>query len=92
MDELEQELKALIIDALKLEDLRVEDIDSEEPLFKDGLDLDSIDGLELGIALKKRYGVEIKTINEEVKAHFATVRKLAKFVRARREGNTNAVA
>ena len=93
MDELEQQIKALIIDVLKLEDLRVEDIDSEELLFgDDGLGLDSIDMLELGVALKERYGLTIETITEEVKAHFATVRNLAKFIRTQREGDTNAVA
>ena len=92
MDELEQQIKALIIDVLKLEDLRVEDIDSEELLFGDGLGLDSIDALELGVALRQRYGLRIETITDEVKAHFATVRSLAKFIRAQREGSTNAVA
>ena len=92
MDELEQQIKALIIDVLKLEDLRVEDIDSEELLFGDGLGLDSIDALELGVALRQRYGLRIETISDEVKAHFATVRSLAKFIRAQREGSTNAVA
>ena len=92
MDELEQQIKALVIDVLKLEDLRVEDIDSEEPLFGDGLGLDSIDALELGVALRQRYGLKIETITEEVKAHFRTVRSLAKFIRAQREGDTNAVA
>ena len=92
MDELEQQIKALIVDVLKLEDLRVEDIDSEELLFGDGLGLDSIDALELGVALRQRYGLRIETITDEVKAHFATVRSLAKFIRAQREGNANAVA
>ena len=93
MDELEQEVKALIIDVLKLEDLRVEDIDSEEPLFgPDGMGLDSIDALELGVALKQRYGLTVETITEEVKTHFSTVRKLAKFIRTQREGGTDAVA
>ena len=93
MDELEQEVKALIIDVLKLEDLRVEDIDSEEPLFgPDGMGLDSIDALELGVALKQRYGLIVETITEEVKTHFSTVRKLVKFIRTQREGGADAVA
>lgn len=90
MDELEQQIKALIIDALKLEDLRVEDIDSEELLFGDGLGLDSIDALELGVALKKRYGLKIDAITEEVKAQFRTVRSLARFVQG--GGTADAVA
>jgi acyl carrier protein len=85
MDELEQEIKALIIDVLKLEDLRVEDIDSEEMLFGEGLGLDSIDALELGVALRQRYGLRIETITEEVKAHFAIVRSLARFIRSQKD-------
>ena len=54
---LEQEIKELIISALDLEDITVSDIDSKAPLFTEGLGLDSIDALELGMALKKKYGV-----------------------------------
>lgn len=92
MDELEQEIKALIIDVLKLEDLSVEDIDSEEMLFGEGLGLDSIDALELGVALRQRYGLRIETITEEVKAHFATVRSLARFIRSQHKDAADAVA
>ena len=92
MDELEQEIKALIIDVLKLEDLRVEDIGSEEMLFGEGLGLDSIDALELGVALRQRYGLRIETITEEVKAHFATVRSLARFIRSQHKDAADAVA
>jgi len=92
MDELEQQIKALIIEVLKLEDLRVEDIDSEEALFGEGLGLDSIDALELGVALRQRYGLRIETITEEVKAHFATVRSRAKFIRSQHKDNADAVA
>ncbi len=53
MNELETKIKHLIIDALNLEDVTVDDIDSSEALFVDGLGLDSIDALELGIALQK---------------------------------------
>jgi acyl carrier protein len=94
MDDLESELKALIIDALKLEDIKPDDIDSEEMLFGAGLGLDSIDALELGVALRKRYGLKIETITDEVKAHFANVRSLAAFVHshAKTSGGSNAVA
>lgn len=92
MDELEQEIKALIIEALKLEDIQVEDISSEEALFGDGLGLDSIDALELGVALRRRFGLKIETINDDVKAHFATVRSLAKFIQNQAGGTANAVA
>jgi acyl carrier protein len=94
MDELERDIKALIIDALKLEDIQPDDIDSQEMLFGTGLGLDSIDALELGIALRKQYGLRIETITDEVKAHFANVRSLAAFVRdqRKRDGGADAVA
>ncbi len=79
-DSLELELKRLIIEALKLEDISPEQIDSEEPLFGEGLGLDSIDALELGVMLRKRYGITIATVTAEVKAHFANVRSLAQFI------------
>ncbi len=80
MELLEQELKALIIEVLDLEDITVDDINSEEPLFVDGLGLDSIDALELGVALQKRYGVKIETEGEQTRELFASVKNLAKFV------------
>jgi acyl carrier protein len=80
LSKLEQELKQLIIDVLDLEDISVEDINSDEPLFVDGLGLDSIDALELGVALQKRYGVKINAESENTREYFASVRNLAKFV------------
>lgn len=80
MSDIELDIKKLIVDALKLEDIRPEEIDSEEPLFGTGLGLDSIDALELGVAIRQRYGIKIETVTEEVKAHFANVRSLAKFI------------
>jgi acyl carrier protein len=85
MDGLEQELKRLIIDALHLEDVTPEEIDSAEPLFGEGLGLDSIDALELGVVLRKRYGIKIATVTDDVKAHFASIRSLADFIRAEGE-------
>jgi acyl carrier protein len=84
MDDLEAELKILIVEALQLEDLVPETIASDEPLFVEGLGLDSIDALELGVALRKRYGLRIESVTDEVKAHFANVRSLARFIRAQR--------
>ena len=57
MTNLANELKQMIIDVLALEDISIDDIDTDAPLFGDGLGLDSIDALELGLALKKRYGI-----------------------------------
>ena len=77
---LEQELKELIIETLELEDIFPDDIDSSEPLFNEGLSLDSIDALELGVALQRRYLVELDAEVEENQEHFANVKSLAKFV------------
>ena len=82
MQQLENDIKALIISSLALEDVTPDDIDSAAPLFVDGLGLDSIDALELGLALQKRYGVSLSAESEAVRAHFASVRTLAQFVRA----------
>lgn len=85
MDALEQELKALIIDALSLEDITAEEIDSNEPLFGEGLGLDSIDALELGVVLRKNYNIKIASVTDEVKKHFASIHNLACFIAAERE-------
>lgn len=79
---LQNELKQLIINALNLEDVRPEDIDPKAPLFNEGLGLDSIDALELGLALKKKYNLTISSDNENNKKHFANLEALANFVAA----------
>ena len=84
MEELELEVKTLIVDALKLEDIEPAEIDSEEPLFGEGLGLDSIDALELGVALRKAFGIKIDSVTDEVKQHFANVRALALFIQSQR--------
>lgn len=81
MDEqLETEIKALIVEALMLEDVTPAEIDSEAPLFVDGLGLDSIDALELAIAIDKKYGVKIKAEDEATREVFRSVRTLAAHV------------
>lgn len=81
---LEDELKQLIIETLELEDITAEDIDPEEPLFVEGLGLDSIDALELGLALQKTYGIQLEAESEEARRHFASLRSLVALVEARR--------
>ena len=81
---LEIEIKELIIKALVLEDITVADIDTEAPLFVEGLGLDSIDALELALALEERYGVTIEEDPEKNQELFASVRQLADFVAANR--------
>ena len=67
MNNLENEVKALIIEALNLEDMTPEDIETDAPLFGEGLGLDSIDALELGLAVKKRFGVSLSGETEEAR-------------------------
>lgn len=66
----------MIIDVLQLEDIEPQDIDAEAPLFAGGLELDSIDALELGVAIQKRYGITLSANSEETRRHFASVRSL----------------
>lgn len=84
MSTLENEIKALIISSLELEDMTPADIDSEAALFGDGLGLDSIDALELGLAIKKKYNVKLDAESEETKKHFRSVKNLAAFIAATR--------
>lgn len=84
MQQLEQEIKELIIEVLQLEDISPADIDSAAPLFGDGLGLDSIDALELGVALQKRYGISLSANSEETRRHFASVQSLATMIAAHR--------
>ena len=81
---LELEIKILIIDALALEDVAPEDIVTTEPLFVNGLGLDSIDALELGMALQRAYGVTVTSDSNEMRNHFRSVETLAEFVRTQR--------
>ena len=85
MLQLEQEIKELIMSSLALEDMRPDDIDASTPLFVEGLGLDSIDALELGLALQKRYGVSMSADSEETRKHFKSVNALAAFVAASRK-------
>jgi acyl carrier protein len=80
MADLAQELKELIIDALDLEDLSPADIDSDAPLFVDGLGLDSIDALELGLHIQKKYRIKLDANSEDTRKHFASVNALVAFI------------
>lgn len=82
MHDLELELKELIIDCLDLEDITPEDIASDEPLFVEGLGLDSIDALELGLNVQKKYQVKLDANSEDTKQHFASVNSLVAFIQA----------
>ena len=79
---LEKEIKDLIINSLELEDVTPEDIITEEPLFDEGLGLDSIDALELGMALKKKYNIVLGEDKEANKKHFYSVETIANLIKS----------
>ena len=80
MQAFEDEIKRMIIDVLQLEDITPADIDAEAPLFVEGLGLDSIDALELGLAIHKRYGITLSASSEENRQRFGSVRALASMI------------
>lgn len=80
VQQLEIDVKHIIITTLQLEDLTIDDIDSHAALFGDGLGLDSIDALELGVALQKRYGITLLASAEETRQHFSSVHSLATMI------------
>ncbi len=80
------ELKELIVKTLALEDVTAAEIDTDAPLFGDGLGLDSIDALEIAMVLEERYGVTLKDDPEENQRVFQSVRSLSNFVVENREG------
>ena len=80
MSDLQTEIKHLIIEALGLEDMAAEDIAADLTLFGEGLGLDSVDALELGLAIQKRFGIKIDAEAKDTRKHFANVASLAAFV------------
>lgn len=80
MKNLELEIKNLVINTLNLEEMSPDDIDANAPLFGEGLGLDSIDALELGLAIKKKYGITLSSENEEIRQHFYSITTLANFI------------
>ncbi|MDB6048040.1 MAG: acpP 2 [Pseudomonas sp.] len=84
MSDLHLEIKQLIIDALGLEDVTTHDIGNDQTLFGEGLGLDSVDALELGLAIQKRYGIKIDADAKDTRNHFTSVDSLAAFVSAKR--------
>lgn len=80
MENVHTEIKQLIIDALNLEDISVNDIETDAPLFGDGLGLDSIDALELGLAIKKKFNIIIDADDNNTRQHFASVANLASYI------------
>lgn len=77
-------LAELLVEVLNLEDIEAADIDPQEPLFGDGLGLDSIDALEIALAISQQHGVEMKAEDESTKQAFATLKSLNEFVEQNR--------
>ena len=88
MQALEEQIKSLLIESLNLEDIAPADIEPEAALFGEGLGLDSIDALELGLALQRHFGVRFSNDSAETRRHFASIRTLAQFVAAHRHEPT----
>lgn len=81
MSDLKQRIKEVIIDSLNLEDISPADIDAAAPLFSDeGLGLDSVDALELGLALQKHFGFRMENDSAALREHFYSVDTLAAFM------------
>jgi acyl carrier protein len=87
MTDFELDVARLIVSALELEDVTAEDIDPEARLFREGLGLDSIDALELSLAISKQYGVQLKSDNERDREAFRSLRALAAYINGRRAEN-----
>ena len=80
----ELELAGLLVESLNLEDIAPESIDPEQPLFGSGLGLDSIDALELALAISKRYGFQLRSDNEDNRRIFGSLRALTAHIEQNR--------
>lgn len=76
----EFKMAKLLVEALNLEDMEAEDIGPDEQLFGEGLGLDSIDALEISLAISQEYGVQMKAEDETTREAFATLKSLTEFV------------
>jgi acyl carrier protein len=86
MDSLKLEIKRLLLEALDLEDLLPDDIDDDAPLFEtDGVGLDSIDALEIGIVLREHFQLNIAANDERTREHFRSINTLVALVASQRE-------
>ncbi len=84
MTPMECEVAEMIIESLNLEDTQVEDIEPEAALFGEGLGLDSIDALELSLAISQRYGFQIKSDDSENQRIFSSLKTLTQHIEANR--------
>jgi len=84
LEDLEVRVKKLIVETLMLEDVDPASIESDAPLFGEGLGLDSIDALELALAIQNTFGVRTREHDERNREYFRSVRSLATFIRSER--------
>jgi len=80
----EREVADLIVESLNLEDVEAGEIEPEAPLFGDGLALDSIDALELALAITQKYSVELKADDANIKEIFGSLRSLSAYIEEHR--------
>lgn len=78
--ELEEQIRQVILSSVEVDGLTAADLPSDAPLFGDGVGLDSIDALEIGAALRKKYQVKFKANSDENRVHFRTISSLADFI------------
>ena len=78
---IEDQIKQIVIESANLEGVSIEDIDTDAPLFGDELGLDSIDALEIGVAIRKKFNITFSDIEENNKQYFYSVATLAKYIR-----------
>lgn len=83
--QLETEIKKIIIEVANLEGTTMDDIGDDTPLFGEELGLDSIDALEIGVAVRKRFNITFDDIEENNKKHFYSVNTLAKYIKENRK-------
>ncbi len=80
----ELEVAQLIVETLNLEDVSPEAIESDAPLFRDGLGLDSIDALELSLGIKQHYGIQLRADDENITTIFASLASLTRYIQENR--------
>ena len=83
---IKEDIKNLIIESLALEEITPDDIKDDEPLFNEGLGLDSIDALELGMAIKRKYNISMEEDKDVNKKYFYSVNTLSEFVESKING------
>ena len=79
------EIAELIIEAVNLEDIQANEINPDDSIFSNGLGLDSIDALEISLELSKKYGVKIKSSDENINDIFGSIASLTAFVQANKQ-------